>query len=120
MRAGGHADVEASTHATVRSSTWVFVETRAKTDERSHRAFTMSLADKVLSILANIADTTEVQANPNLQLFDLGVLDSLKAVELMVALSEEFGVDISPAEFERDQWATPKRIVAYMERRLGA
>jgi D-alanine--poly(phosphoribitol) ligase subunit 2 len=80
----------------------------------------MSVADKVLNILADVAETAEVQENPDLQLFDLGVLDSLKAVELMLALSDEFGMEISPAEFEREQWATPKRIVAYMERRLGA
>jgi len=48
------------------------------------------------------------------------VLDSLKLVELMVALSEEFGVEISPAEFEREQWATPGRIVAYITSRLTA
>ena len=50
----------------------------------------------------------------------LGLLDSLKTVELMVALSEEFGVEISPAEFEREQWATPRRIVAYITSRLIA
>jgi len=78
----------------------------------------MSVAEKVLSILAGIAGTDEVRANRDLQLFDLALLDSLKTVELMIVLSEEFGVDISPAAFERDEWATPSRIVADMERRL--
>jgi len=79
----------------------------------------MSVAETVLRILARIAETGEVQENPNLPLFDLGVLDSLKTVELMIALSEEFGIEISPAEFERDLWATPQRIVAYVEGRLA-
>jgi D-alanine--poly(phosphoribitol) ligase subunit 2 len=78
----------------------------------------MSVADKVLRILTRIAETGEVQENRSLRLYDLAVLDSLKTVELMVALSEEFGVEISPAEFERDQWATPNRIVAYIESRV--
>lgn len=78
----------------------------------------MSVAERVVRILACIAETREVQANPDLRLFDLAVLDSLKTVELMIALSEEFGVEISPAAFERDQWATPNLIVADMERRL--
>jgi D-alanine--poly(phosphoribitol) ligase subunit 2 len=52
-------------------------------------------------------------------LFEFDLLDSLRAVELMVALSEEFGIEISPAEFVREEWATPSRIVAYMERRLA-
>ncbi len=79
----------------------------------------MSVAEKVLRILASIADSDEVQKNPELLLFDLAVLDSLQTVELMVALSEEFGVEISPADFEPDQWATPNRIIQYMESRLG-
>jgi D-alanine--poly(phosphoribitol) ligase subunit 2 len=78
----------------------------------------MSVAERVLHTLATVAETGEVVENRELPLFDLGVLDSLKAVELMVALSEQFGIDISPAEFERDQWATPNQIVAYMERRV--
>jgi D-alanine--poly(phosphoribitol) ligase subunit 2 len=80
----------------------------------------MSVAETVLRILTGIADTDEVRENPDLPLYDLAVLDSLKTVELMVALSEEFGVEISPAEFERAQWATPRRIVAYMESRVSA
>lgn len=80
----------------------------------------MSVADRVLSILAQIAETGEVCEDRSLPLFDLAVLDSLKTVELMVALSEEFGIEISPAEFEREQWATPDRIVAFMESRVRA
>lgn len=80
----------------------------------------MSTAEKVLSILSGIAETDEVRRNPNIRLFDLDILDSLKTVELMVALSEEFGIEISPAEFEREQWATPHHIIAYLENRLGA
>ena len=79
----------------------------------------MSVAESVLTILARTAETDEVLAQPDLDLFETGVLDSLRTVELMVALSEAFGVEISPAEFEREQWATPARIVAFMTARVG-
>lgn len=80
----------------------------------------MSLAETVVRILAEITDTDEVRADPDLPLYELAVLDSLRTVELMIALSEALGVEISPAEFDRDQWATPQRIIADMERRLRA
>lgn len=80
----------------------------------------MSVAERIVGMLAGIVETQEVERNPDLELFDLGILDSLKTVELMVALSEEFGIDISPAEFEREQWATPRRIVDYITSRLSA
>ena len=79
----------------------------------------MSTADRVLALLAQIAETDEVLQDPGLELFANDILDSMKTVELMVALSEAFGVAISPAGFERAQWATPRRIVAYMESRVG-
>jgi D-alanine--poly(phosphoribitol) ligase subunit 2 len=44
----------------------------------------------------------------------------MKTVELIVAFSAEFGVEISPAEFDREEWATPRKIIAYMERKLVA
>ncbi|MCL5025878.1 MAG: D-alanine--poly(phosphoribitol) ligase subunit DltC [Chloroflexi bacterium] len=78
----------------------------------------LSLEDKTIDILARIAETDEVRRNLDLELFDLDILDSLATVQLMVALSDEFGVDISPAEFEREEWATPRKIVAYMEQRV--
>jgi D-alanine--poly(phosphoribitol) ligase subunit 2 len=68
--------------------------------------------DRILDVLANVAETEEVRSNPDLALYDLQILDSMKTVDLMVALSNEVGVEISPAEFERESWATPRKFVA--------
>ena len=78
----------------------------------------MTVAQQVLNLLARVADSDEVAQDPDLRLFDLHLLDSLKTVELIVGLNQQFGVEISPAEFEREQWATPGKIVAYMEGRV--
>jgi D-alanine--poly(phosphoribitol) ligase subunit 2 len=80
----------------------------------------MSTAEEVMAVLAGIAESDEVGQDPDLRLYDMNILDSLKTVELMVAFSEKFGVEISPAEFEREQWATPGKIVAFMESKVGA
>ncbi len=79
----------------------------------------MSTSEKVLAVLADVAEVDEVRRNPDLRLYDLDILDSLKTIELIVAFSEKLGVEVSPAEFEREQWATPSRTVAFMEDRLG-
>lgn len=79
----------------------------------------MPIADKTLAILAEVTETDRVRTEPNLRLFDEGLVDSLGAVTLIARLSEEFGVDISPAEFDRDTWATPALVVADMEARAG-
>jgi D-alanine--poly(phosphoribitol) ligase subunit 2 len=77
-----------------------------------------ALSDKLLDLLVSVTGTDEVRTNPELRLYDYQVLDSIKTVELMVTLEEEFSVTVSPAEFEREMWATPRKIVADIERRL--
>lgn len=77
------------------------------------------MKDKILDVLASVAETEEVRTQPNLALYDLQILDSMKTVELIVAFGQELGVEISPAEFEREAWATPALLVADVERRLA-
>jgi D-alanine--poly(phosphoribitol) ligase subunit 2 len=75
---------------------------------------------QILDVLARVAETDEVRTNPDLALYDLQVLDSMKTVELIVALGSELGVEISPAEFEREAWATPRKLVDDVQQRLTA
>ena len=79
---------------------------------------TTDVSDKVLQLLVTVTGTDEVRTNPDLPVYDYQVLDSMKTVELMLALEEEFGIKVSPAEFEREMWKTPRKIVADVEQRL--
>jgi D-alanine--poly(phosphoribitol) ligase subunit 2 len=78
------------------------------------------MKEKIIDVLASVADTDEVRSNPDLALYDLQILDSMKTVELIVALGREVGVEVSPAEFDRDAWATPAKLVADVEKRLAS
>ena len=81
---------------------------------------TTAINDQVIDVLARVADTEEVRTNPHVALYDMQILDSMKTVELIVALQQELNVDISPAEFDRDAWATPAKLVADVQQRLSA
>ena len=75
---------------------------------------------QILDILAAVAETDEVRSRPDLRLYEDQVLDSMKTVELIVAIGRELGVEISPAEFEREAWATPALFVSDIERRIAS
>jgi D-alanine--poly(phosphoribitol) ligase subunit 2 len=77
-----------------------------------------SFHEKVLQLLASVAETDEVRANLELRLYECQLLDSIKTVELMIGIEKEFGLKISPAEFERENWETPGKIIADLERRM--
>jgi D-alanine--poly(phosphoribitol) ligase subunit 2 len=81
---------------------------------------TANFQDKVLQLLASVAETDEVFTNLDMPLYDRQVLDSMRTVELMVMIEQEFGIKVSPAEFERESWRTPREIIADLQRRLHA
>lgn len=80
----------------------------------------MTTAERVMDVLVEVTRVDEVRRDPELPLYDAGVIDSLGTVELLVALTQEFGVEISPTEIDRNLWATPRRIVQFVEMRVGA
>src|SRR5579859_2185195 len=78
-----------------------------------------SVADEVLMALAHVTRTPEVRGELDLELFELHLLDSLGVVELLVDLSERLEIELSPAEFDRQTWGTPRTIIAYLEARFA-
>src|SRR5262249_37176230 len=78
-----------------------------------------SVRQRTLEILQQVTGDADVLTDPDLQLYGSGLLDSLATVSLIVAFEDAFGLVISPAEFDRDAWATPELLVADIERRLA-
>jgi D-alanine--poly(phosphoribitol) ligase subunit 2 len=89
-------------------------------DDRSEGFLPMTISDRVLDVLVGVSEIEDVRHEPDVHLFDLQILDSLKTVRLIVAFSSEFGLEISPADLDREEWATPRKIIAYVERKVGA
>jgi D-alanine--poly(phosphoribitol) ligase subunit 2 len=89
-------------------------------DDRSEGLLPMTISDRVLDVLVGVSEIEDVRHEPDVRLFDLQILDSLKTVRLIVAFSSEFGLEISPADLDREEWATPRKIIAYVERKVGA
>jgi D-alanine--poly(phosphoribitol) ligase subunit 2 len=79
----------------------------------------MSTQEIVVNELVKISEMEEVRQNLDLALFDEDILDSLGMVELIVALGEVFHLDITPAQVDRKMWATPRKIIADIETRMG-
>jgi len=77
-----------------------------------------AILEGILDVLEEVAETDEVRENASLDLFGEQVLDSLRTAELIVRVSDMFGLEISPAEFDREAWGTPEKIVADVTRRL--
>jgi D-alanine--poly(phosphoribitol) ligase subunit 2 len=79
-----------------------------------------AVADRVLRVLRDATGSDEMLADMETPLYDSGLLDSLGMVTLIVALGEEFGLVVSPAEFDREAWSTPRKLMDDVQARLAA
>jgi D-alanine--poly(phosphoribitol) ligase subunit 2 len=82
------------------------------------QTLTDTLADGVLVAIAEVAqvsDVSDLRANLDINLYETHLLDSLRTVELLLLLSDRFNIDLSPAELDREQWATPRKLIDYLE-----
>lgn len=79
---------------------------------------TVNTEEKVLDMLEDICDDDAVREERDIDLFDVGLLDSMAAIELLVAIEEEFGVQIAPTAVDRDEMNTVNKIIHQIEVRL--
>lgn len=70
----------------------------------------MTFTDQVIEVLAEVCQNDVVKDDPNIDLFDSGLLDSFGTVELLVQIEERFGINVPITEFDRETWNTPNKI----------
>ena len=76
------------------------------------------IRQQIIDLVADITDEPDVSDEPDLDLFEEEILDSMAAIELLVAIKDEFGVSIAPTELERSEMNTLNKIVARVSERL--
>ena len=79
----------------------------------------MSVSETILNELEKVTGTDQVSKDLNLDLFGEKVLDSFGTVELIVALSQAFDIEIPPSQIDRNLWATPQKIINYFTEKLN-
>lgn len=76
------------------------------------------MKQKVIDLLCDISGEDDVADNMDTDLFEEGYLDSMGAIELLVALEDELDVSIAPTEVDRSEMNTPNLIIKQVEKRL--
>ena len=70
---------------------------------------------QVLAILTDLCNTEEIVENPEVLLFEEGLLDSFGTVSLLVEIEDKLGIDVTISDFARDEWTTPNKIITILE-----
>ncbi|TGA98843.1 D-alanine--poly(phosphoribitol) ligase subunit DltC [Sporolactobacillus shoreae] len=72
---------------------------------------TPAFENQVLDILAEVCESDEVKNEPDIRLFEEGLMDSFATIALLVEVGERMGIDVPISDFNRNQWATPNMII---------
>lgn len=70
----------------------------------------IDLKNEVMDILVEVCQDEVVKQNPDIELFQAGLLDSFGTVELLIQIEERLGILVPISEFDRELWNTPTNI----------
>lgn len=76
------------------------------------------IESRVLEMLEEICDDEAVREERDVDLFEAGLLDSLAAIEVLVGIEENFGVEIAPTAVERKEMNTVNKTIEQIAVRL--
>ena len=77
------------------------------------------MREKLLAMIEKLCGDEIVREDPDIDLLEEGLIDSLDYIELLLWIEEAFGLKMSPSELTREEMATPNRIIAVVEKRLA-
>lgn len=75
------------------------------------------MKEKILDMLAEICEDDIVKENLDIDLLKTDLLDSLGFAEMLALIEEDFGIVLSPSEFQREDLSTPAKIIEIIESR---
>lgn len=78
-----------------------------------------TVRERVLDLLVDVCGDDAVRDHLDDDLFELGLLDSMGAIELLVGIEDELRVSIAPTAVPREQMNTPNKIVEQVEKRVA-
>ena len=77
------------------------------------------MRETLLVMIEELCGDEIVREDPDIDLLEEGLIDSLDYIELLLKIEDEFGLKMSPSELTREEMATPNRIIAVVEKRLS-
>ena len=78
------------------------------------------MKETLFEILERICENDIVKSNPDIDLFETDLMDSLGFAELLADIEDELGILIAPSEVDRSTFNTPIRILTYLETRSAS
>ena len=77
-----------------------------------------NLDQEIVDLLVDLTGEDELGDYRDVDLFEEEILDSLAAIEVLVAIKQQYGVSIAPTELEREEMNSVNKIIERVRERL--
>ncbi|AYG00357.1 D-alanine--poly(phosphoribitol) ligase subunit DltC [Lactococcus allomyrinae] len=77
------------------------------------------MKEQIFDIIETIAATDEFREDLDMDLFEEGILDSMKAIMLIVELEGNFNISLPPSEMDREDWNTANKIIKRVQEKVN-
>lgn len=69
------------------------------------------MKEQIIEIIIKLTEYEDLRNNPNVNLIEEDILDSLAFIELIGELENEFDIEIQPTQIPNDTWNSVDNIV---------
>ena len=76
------------------------------------------MREKVIEIIEYVTNYKELENQPDVDLIENEILDSLGFIELVTELEETFDIEIQPTQIPSDTWRSIDNIVKMVEKKM--
>lgn len=77
------------------------------------------MKNKIIELIIKVSYDNTIKENPEIDLIETGVLDSLAFINLISELQDEFDIEIQPTQIPSDTWRFIDSIVKLVESKIS-
>lgn len=77
------------------------------------------MKNKIIELIIKVSYDTSLKEDPDIDLIENGILDSLAFINLMSELEDEFDIEIQPTQIPSEVWRYVDSIVEFIETKMS-
>lgn len=77
-----------------------------------------NIKELAFEILENACETDEVREDPDMDLYEAGLMDSMASVAVLLELEEKCNISLQPTDIDKEDISTVNNFVHFLEKHL--
>lgn len=74
-----------------------------------------NVKELALEILENACETDEIREDPDMDLYEAGLMDSMASVAVLLELEEKCNISLQPTDIDKEDISTVNNFIRFLE-----